>query len=121
LLDKAVEVNYARGDFVGENSEPFLCSLEDGIIHGFGQSMIMFHGDPMKRRVTEIINRVVEAGLYNDWISLGMNLRKLYALKIAIVHPLDGYYSFNLYHMQPVFYLLLMGWCLSALAFMVEV
>jgi len=80
----------------------------------------MLHADPLMKRVSEIIDRVVEAGIYNYWISLNMNLRKLYSRKSAIVHPLDGYYSFNLYHMQPAFYLLLMGWCLSVFCFMFE-
>ena len=82
--------------------------------------MIMFHGDPLLRRVNEIIDRVVQAGLYNYWMSATMNVRKLYSRKIALIHPLDGYYSFNLYHMQPAFYLAFMGWCLSVLCFMVE-
>ena len=121
LIDKFAEDNYARGDFVGENSEPLLCSLEDGIVYSFDISMTMFHGDPLMKRVTEIIDRVFEAGLYNYRNSLSMNVRELYSRKIAIVHPLDGYYSFKLNHMQPAFYLLLMGWCLSAICFMVEV
>jgi len=40
---------------------------------------------------------------------------------IGIVHPLDEYYSFNLYQMQPAFYLLLMGWCVSDFCFIAEV
>ena len=72
------------------------------------------------RRVTEIIDRVVEAGLYSYWISLTIDTYKLYSWKTAILLPLDGYHSFNLYHMQPVFSLLLMGWCLSILCFMFE-
>jgi hypothetical protein len=121
FLDRDVEDDYASGYLLGENSEPLLCRLEDGKVYSFGQSMIMFHGDPLMRRVTEIIDRVVQAGLHNHWISLRMNLRKLYSRKIAIVHPLDAYYSFNLYHMQPAFYLLLIGWCLSVFCFMIEV
>jgi hypothetical protein len=121
LLDKEAEDYYAIGYFVGENSEPLLCRLEDGIVYSFGQSMIMFHGDPLMRRVTDIIDRVIQAGLHNHWISLRMNFFKLLSRKISIVHRLDGYYSFNLYHMQPAFYLLFMGWCLSALCFIVEV
>jgi hypothetical protein len=121
LFDKYAENKYAWGESVGENSEPLLCRLEDGVVHRYGESMLMFHGDPLMTRVTEIIDRVVEAGIYNQWISLRMNLAHSYSRKIAIVHPLDSYYSFNLYHMQPAFYLLLMGWCLSALCFMVEV
>jgi len=120
LGDKVAEDNYDWGVYVGENSEPLLCKLEDGVFFNAGLTMIMFHGDPLMRRVNEIIDRVVEAGLYKYWISLTTNLRKLLSRKIAIVHPLDRYYSFNLYHMQPAFYLLLMGWCLSALCFLVE-
>ena len=120
LLDKFAEDNYARGNFVGENSEPLVCSLEDGVVYSFGQAMVMFHGDPLLKRINEIIDQVVEAGLYNYWISLNMHGRKILSRKIAIVHPFGGYYSFNLYHMQPAFYLLLMGWCISVLCFMVE-
>jgi hypothetical protein len=81
----------------------------------------MIHGDPLIRRVNEIINRVVEAGLYNLWISLEFNRHKIHFRKIGIVQPLDGYYNFNLYHLQTAFYLILMGWFLSALCFMIEV
>ena len=83
--------------------------------------MIMFHGDPLVRRVTDIIDRLVDACIYSHWDSKKIDLIKLIYSRIAIVHPLDGYYSFNLYHMQPAFYLLLMGWCLSAFCFMIEV
>jgi hypothetical protein len=120
LVDKVVEENYASGVYVGENSEPLLCRLEDGIFFTTGLTMIMFHGDPLMRRVNEIIDRVVETGLYKYWISMSMDKIKLNSRKIGIVRPLDGYYSFNLYHTQPAFYLLLMGWCISALCFMVE-
>jgi len=119
--DKFAEEHYASGGFVGENSEPLLCRLEDGVFYNYGQSMVMFHGDPLMRRFNEIIDRVVEAGLHTIWDSLRMNWYKIYSRKIAIVHPLDEYYSFNLYHMQPAFYLLLIGWCLSAFCFMLEV
>jgi len=120
LSDLSVEERYAFGTFVGVNSEPMLCKLEDGVFLHTGRTLLMNHWDPLVRRVTEIIGRVVEAGLYNFWISLNLNEYKILSHKISLVHPLDGYYSFNLYHMQPAFYLLLMGWCLSVLCFMVE-
>jgi hypothetical protein len=95
--------------------------MEDGVFINTGLTMIMLHGDPLMRRITEIIDRVVEAGIYNYWKSLRMHSVKLRSRTIAIVNPLDGYYSFNVYHMQPAFYLLFIGWCLSALCFVVEV
>jgi len=63
LADKIAEDNYARGVYVGDKSEPLLCRLEDGIVFNTGLTMIIFHGDPLTRRVNEIIDRVVETGL----------------------------------------------------------
>jgi hypothetical protein len=97
-----------------------VCKLEDGVFLQTGLTMVMLDGDTLLRRVTEIIDRVVEAGIYNYLISLVINKQKILSCKIAIIQPLDGYYSFNFYHMQPAFYLPLMGWCLSALCFIVE-
>jgi hypothetical protein len=118
--DLEMKIYFAGGSMFGENSEPLLCGLEDGVVYNDGLRMLMFHGDPLLRRVTEIIDRVFEAGIYNFWISQYMHEVKVETGEISLVHPLDQYYSFNLYHMQPAFYLLLIGWCLSALCFMVE-
>jgi hypothetical protein len=120
LDDTSAKMYYDNGYFVGKNSEPLMCRLEDGEVFKYGQSMIMFHEDPLTKRVNEIIDRVVEAGLYNYWIKLLISQRKFYYHRIAIVNPLDDYYSFNLHHLQPAFYLLLMGWCISVICFMVE-
>jgi hypothetical protein len=111
---------YADGYFFGDNSEPLVCKLEDGVFLQGGLTMRMLRGDPLLRRVSEIIVRVFEAGIYNYWITLHIYGEKILLHKISLVHPLDGYYSFNLYHTQPAFYLLFMGWCLSVLCFVVE-
>jgi hypothetical protein len=120
MSDIFAEYFYANGFLVGENSENLVCKLEDGVFLQSGYTMVMSHGDPQMRRVNEIIYRVVQAGIYNVWISLHMHQDKLYSRKISLVHPFDGYYSFKLYHMQSAFYLLLMGWCVSVLCFFVE-
>jgi len=120
LSDLYVEFLYARGYWLGENSEPLLCRLEDGVVYNDALRMVMLQGDPLMRRVTEIIDRVVEAGLYNFQISKEMNLNKILSPEISLFRQLDGYCRFKLHHMQPAFYLLLMGWCLSIICFMVE-
>jgi len=109
------EEYYVSSDYVGENSENLLCRLEDSIILTTGLNMVIFHGDTLMRRFTVIINRVFEADLQNYRISLHKHWLKLLSPKLAIFHPTDGYWSFNLYYMQPAFYLFLMDWCLSAL------
>ena len=86
LYDLDAEVGFSHGDFVGQNSEPLLCMLDDGVYNSDGIAMIMIHGDPLLRRVSEIIDRVVAAGLYTFWISKEMNLFKLHAEKIAFVN-----------------------------------
>ena len=120
LDDDSAEEMFALGFYLGENSKPLLCGLKDGIFRQTGLTKIMLHGDHLMRRVTEIIVRVVAAGIYNYWNSLRMHALKLRSQKIAIVQPLDGYYSFNLQQLQPAFYFLLFGWCLSALCFVIE-
>jgi hypothetical protein len=98
VVDITAELNYAIGDFVGENSKPLLCRLQDGLVIHVTLTIIMCHGDLLMRRVN-IIDRVVEAGLYIYWVSLEFNWRKVSFSKIAIFHQLAGYYSikFNPY------------------------
>jgi hypothetical protein len=64
LADDDVEKNLAFGIFVGEKSKPMLCRLKNGLFCQCSLKMIMFHEDPLMRRITEIIDCVVEAGIY---------------------------------------------------------
>ena len=121
LSDDDAEEYFALGLYCDEYTRPFLCGIEDGVFLHTGLTMIMLHGDPLIGRVTEIIDRVVAAGIFNYWNSLRMYTSKLSSLNITIFHPLDGYYSFKMHHMQPAFYFLLMGLCLSLLCFLVEI
>jgi len=121
LDDDDAEENFALGSYLGENSKPMLCGLKDGVFRQTGLTMLMLHGDPLMRRVTEIIDRVVAAGLYNYWNSIRKHSLILVSRNEIIVNALEEYYSFNLDHLQSAFYLLLFGWCLSVLCFVVEI
>jgi len=105
---------------LSKTSEPLLCRLDNGVIYNEGLRMVMLNGDPLLSRVSEIIDRLVEAGLYNTWISRFQHKSKIISHIQRTVHPLDGYYSFNLNHMRSAFFLLLIGWCLSSLCFIFE-
>jgi hypothetical protein len=120
LSDENYRIISDNGGFVGENGEPLLCRIDDGVFLYLGAVMIMFYGELLLKRVNEIFSRMVEAGLYNYWYSQYLSEYKLEDPNIAIVNPLDEYYSFNLYHMQPAFYLFLIGLCLSAFCFVIE-
>jgi hypothetical protein len=121
LNDFEFEFVSDNASFVGKNGEPLLCRIDDGVFLNIGAVMVMFYGEPILKRVNEIFDRVVEAGLYKFWFSRIVNQHKVKYKKIAIVNPLDEYYSFKLDHMQPAFYLLLIGWSLSVLKFVIEV
>ena len=121
LFDIEFEIRNAIDGYSSENSKPLLCGLEDGALFPASYTMLMFHGDPLMRRVNEIVISMYEAGVYNHWISLHVSMQRILYRKVTTVQSPNGYYSFNLNHMQPSFYVLLMGWCLSALCFVVEV
>jgi len=72
FADLNVEFYYAFVYNLGPKSEPLLCKLEDEVVHNNGLRMVMI-GDPLLRRISEIIDRVVEAGFYNFWISVFMH------------------------------------------------
>jgi hypothetical protein len=98
-----------------------LCKLEDALVCPASLTMMMFHGDTLMKRLNDIIDRVVEAGLYNYWISIQFNSYKISSRIIILVRQINGYYGFYLYHLQTVFNLLLIVWCLSALCHLFEV
>jgi hypothetical protein len=49
MPDDNVEESFALGDYLGENSKPFLCGIKDGVFRNNGLTMIMLHGDPLMR------------------------------------------------------------------------
>jgi hypothetical protein len=65
VFDISADFLYATGDYIGKDFKPMVCSLVDGVIIPYSLTMLMFHRDSLMKRVNEIIDRVVEAGLYN--------------------------------------------------------
>ena len=61
FADLNAEMYYAVGDMLGENSEPLLCRLEDGVVYNNGLRMIMLPGNPLMRRVNEIMEMDISA------------------------------------------------------------
>jgi hypothetical protein len=113
----------AMADFsplFNKNGRHLFCRIDDGVFLNHKSVMLMFYGEPLLKRVNEIIDRVVEAGLYKYWVSHDKDQFKVAFRKLDRVNQTEEYYSFNLYHMQPAFHFLLMGLCLSAFCFVIE-
>jgi hypothetical protein len=121
ILDEAnIEEKYATSSLLDENSKPLICSLDDGIMLTVSIVMIMHVGDPLLERIDEIIQRVVQAGLFRQWKKLHFDMIKIRSGTLHSFSLLDDYYSFTLEHMQPAFYLLLMGFCIGTLILLLE-
>jgi hypothetical protein len=54
VAEISAEYNYATGEIVGEISKHLLCKLEDGVFFPNSLTMMMFHGDPLMRRVNPL-------------------------------------------------------------------
>jgi hypothetical protein len=83
--------------------------------------MIMRVGDPLLERINEIIQRVVEAGMFMQWKKSLFDKIKIRSGTLHSYSLLDDYNSFTLEHMQPAFYMMLMGFCISTVIFLLEV
>jgi len=103
-----------------ENSKPLICPLDDGIVMTNNAAMIMRVGDPLLGRIDEIIQRVVEAGLFMQWKKSYFDKKKIRSGTLHSYSLQDDYYSFTLEHMQPAFFMLLMGLCISTVILLVE-
>jgi hypothetical protein len=120
LFDELVEEKYSNSSLMDENSKPLICPLDDGILMTAKFAMLVHAGYPLLERIDEIIQRVVEAGMFMQWRKLHFEMIRIESRKIHSYSLLDDYYSFTLEHMQPAFYMLLMGLCTSTVIFLLE-
>jgi len=121
ILDEVdIEEKLTTLTLIDENSKPVICPLDDGIVVTVNHAMMMRVGDPLLGRINEIIQRVVEAGLFMQWKKWTFDNIKIGSDALRSGTVLEEYYSFTLEHLQPAFYLLLMGYCISTLIFLLE-
>jgi hypothetical protein len=119
LEDADVEEKYSNSSLMDENTKPLICPLDDGFTITVNIVMTMSVGDPLLERIDEIIQRIVEAGIFMQWKKSHFDKIKIRSGKIHSYSLLD-YYSFTLEHMQPAFYMLLMGFCVSTVILLLE-
>ena len=121
ILDEVgIEEKFSSSSLMDENSKPLICPLHDGIVATLNYAMIMRVGNPLLERIDEIIQTVVEAGMFMQWKKLHFDKLKIQSRTIGRYSLLGDYYSFTLEHMQPAFYILLMGFCISTVVFLLE-
>jgi len=121
ILDElSVEERFSSSSLMDENARPLICSLEDGIIMYVNNVMMLHKGDPRLERINDIIQKVVEAGIFMQWKTSHFESMKIRAGAIRVYSPLSNFYGFNIKHVTPAFCLLLIGFGVSILMFILE-
>ena len=121
---------YFRSGLLFHNIHVPICTLQEDVLM-CKLSMYMAKGNPLLHRFNEIITRVFEAGLFENWVNDFKSSSRFDD------HPIDDddinfsdlaskelntdYSTFSLIHLQVVFETLLIGQIFSTFVFLVEV
>jgi hypothetical protein len=121
---------YLRTMLFFRNIQVPLCTLQENIFT-FRLTMYMAKGNPLLHKFNKIITRIFEAGLERKWMNNFVSSSKLddnpiddndtNFLEFATSELKTNNTTFSLFHLQAVFYILLIGQLFSAFVFLVEV
>jgi hypothetical protein len=120
LNDVLVQKFRAIGKWSNENNVPYLCALEDGVVRTHGYIFLVRNGRPLLALVNDVIVRVVEGGIFTQIQKRAFDIQKLES-KINSTTFTDMCTAISISHLQTVFYLLLFGYVLAFISFVVEI
>jgi len=104
-----------------ENNKPFLCDLEDGDVVYVDMVMAVVKGSPLLEHINDIIDRIVEAGLFMYSANVYFTLERIISKTSFSDTLADTYLDINIGHVQSAFYLLLLGHALALISLFVEI
>lgn len=108
------------GSSTDENNRPLLCDLEDGVVVYFQAVMAVLKGNPLLEHINDVIDRVVEGGLFMQWKKLFFNQARVAKQTTSSYTLADTYLNISIIHMQSAFYLFLLGHAAALLSFVIE-
>ncbi|KDR07546.1 hypothetical protein L798_03001 [Zootermopsis nevadensis] len=104
-----------------ENNRPLLCGLDDGDVMYFETVMAVLKGNPLLEHINDVIDRIVEAGIFMQWINRFIDEGRI-STKTTLSYTLaDTYHNFSIKHVQSPIYLLMFGYALAFLSFFIEI
>ncbi|KDR17328.1 hypothetical protein L798_08946 [Zootermopsis nevadensis] len=104
-----------------ENNRPLLCDLDDGDVVNLEIVMAVLKGNPLLEHINDVIDRIVEAGIFMQWTNRFIDEAKI-STKATLSYPLgDEYLNISIKHMQSAIYLLMFGCALAFLSFFIEI
>lgn len=105
--------------YVDYQGTPLLCALKEEY-YSSNNVIHMTKGNPLFQRVNEIVGRIVESGIFNQWTKELFNSLKLKKGVISLRTLQDEYYNLNLEHVQSAFWVLCVGLALGSAVFVVQ-
>jgi hypothetical protein len=116
----SAEYSNSIGTSTDENGRPLLCDLEDGVVVYFEAVLAVLKGNPLLEHINNVIDRIVEGGIFLQWKKLFFNFAKVATKRMSSHTLADTYLAISIIHMQPAFYLVLLGYAISFLSFVIE-
>jgi hypothetical protein len=105
--------------YVDSNGHPILCHLDETFSRQYITVSVQ-RGSPMLTRYNDIIQRVIEGGFLDQWWrEITFRATLLAARNFTI--PVCDYTPLSMEHLQSAFYLLILGYVISLVSFLVEI
>jgi hypothetical protein len=105
--------------YVDNQGKPLVCAIKEEYYSGNNVIHIM-KGNPLFQLVNQIVGRIVEAGIFNQWTKELLDSLKLKKGVTSLWTLQDEYYSLSLVHVQSAFWFLCAGLALATAVFVAQ-
>jgi hypothetical protein len=115
FLHSKVGTDYmAAVRYVDSNGNPLFCHLDETFSRQYITTSVQ-KGSPMLARYNDVIQRVIEAGILDQWWAE----LKFQARNFTV--PVGDYIPLSMEHLQSAFYMLILGYAIPSVSFLVEI
>ena len=120
LSDHDLENFLVMGNWTDENNKPFLCELEDGVVRTTEIAIMFRKRSPFFKFIDNILRVIIEGGIFMHIKKRAFNKLKMKS-KFDVPTLADTYYATSITQLETAFYLLLLGYVLAAVCFVIEI
>jgi hypothetical protein len=120
LFDMHMGIFRRNEKLIDENNKPLLCELEDGVIRTFAFTISVRKRSYYFDFMNDVIDRIVEGGIF---MHIKKNLFEKEEIQVEFnIHTSDDeYFIFGVSHLLTAFYLLMLGYVLAVVCFVIEI
>jgi hypothetical protein len=119
FLHSKVSTDYmAAVRYVDSNGDPMFCQLDETFSRQYITTTVQ-KGSPMLARYNDVIQRVIEGGILDQWWRQLKFQATLSAARNFTV-PVGDYVPLSIEHLQSPFYVLILGCAIPSIFFLIE-